>query len=484
MTTHNARAGHDSAATAQHGSRTRLGIAGLSLAMLLPSLDTSIANVALPTLSEVFAAPFAQVQWVVLAYLLTVTAFLVSAGRLGDLVGRRRMLAWGLWSFTAASAACAAAPSLGALIAARAVQGLGGAMMIAQTVALVGTAAPVGRTGSAMGLLGTMSAVGTALGPSLGGALIASLGWPALFWINIPLGGLALTLIARGLPPEQPAQRRLSGSDPTGTLLLAAALTAYTLALTEGRSAFGPLAVTLAAAATVLMALFVWVETHTRAPLVEFVMFRDAMLTTGLGLSLLVATVIMATLVVGPFYLTHALGLEPALVGATMSVGPLVAATAATPAGRLVDRIGSQSTTVAGLLAMLCGTALLAMIPAAAGAPGYATSVAAVTAGYALFQAANNTSVMARARAEQRGVVSGMLNLSRNLGLITGVAVMGAVFSAAVGSADVASSAPAAVAAGMHTTFAGAAAIIGVAVAIAMGRGRWRQRLPAAKATS
>ena len=221
----------------RHDGGTKLGLAGLSLSMLLSSLDTSIANVALPTLADAFSAQFAAVQWVVLAYLLTITSFLVSMGRLGDRLGRRRMLVWGLWSFTAASVACAAAPSLEVLIAARAVQGLGGAVMIAQTVALVGATVPAGRTGSAMGLLGTMSAVGTALGPSLGGVLIAAVGWRSLFWINVPLGALALTLVVRGLPTEQRVHPKRSGSDPVGTLLLAASLAAYALALTEARSA-------------------------------------------------------------------------------------------------------------------------------------------------------------------------------------------------------------------------------------------------------
>jgi MFS family permease len=144
-------------------------LASLSLSMLLSSLDTSIANVALPTLAKTFTASFQAVQWVVIAYLLAITTMIVSVGRLGDIIGRRRLLLAGIVLFTAASALSGVAPTLWLLIMARAVQGLGGAIMMALTMAIVGETVPKAKTGSAMGMLGTMSAVGTALGPSLGG---------------------------------------------------------------------------------------------------------------------------------------------------------------------------------------------------------------------------------------------------------------------------------------------------------------------------
>src|SRR4051794_35482113 len=162
--------------------------------MLLSSLGTSIANVGLPTLAQAFAASFQQVQWVVLAYLLAITTLVVSVGRLGDVAGRRRLLLGGIAVFTAASALCGAAPTLGVLIAARAAQGLGAAVIMALTLAFVGETVPKARTGSAMGLLGTTSAIGTALGPSLGGILISGFGWRAMFLVNVPLGLLALLL--------------------------------------------------------------------------------------------------------------------------------------------------------------------------------------------------------------------------------------------------------------------------------------------------
>jgi MFS family permease len=150
--------------------QVRWVLAGLSLSTLMSSLGTSIANIALPTLAQAFNAPFQQVQWIVLAYLLAITTVIVSVGRLGDLTGRRRLLLAGIVLFTVSSIVCGLAHALWLLIAARAAQGLGAAVMMALTMAFVGQAVPKEKTGSAMGLLGTMSAVGTALGPSLGGA--------------------------------------------------------------------------------------------------------------------------------------------------------------------------------------------------------------------------------------------------------------------------------------------------------------------------
>ena len=198
--------------SAQLTRSVQWALASLSLSMLLSSLGTSIANVGLPTLAQAFGASFQEVQWVVLAYLLAITTLIVSVGRLGDLIGRRRLLLAGIVLFTVASVLCGVAPTLWLLIAARAAQGLGAAVMMALTMAFVGETVPKARTGSAMGLLGTMSAVGTALGPSLGGVLIAGFGWRAIFLVNLPLWARWPLLLAhRYLPADR--REPSAGSD-------------------------------------------------------------------------------------------------------------------------------------------------------------------------------------------------------------------------------------------------------------------------------
>lgn len=445
-------------------------LASLSTCMLLSSLGTSIANVGLPTFAEAFGASFQAVQWIVLAYLLAITAMIVTVGRLGDLTGRKRLLVSGIVLFTAASVACGAAPSLAFLVAARAVQGLGAAIMMALSIAFVGDTVPKERMGRAMGILGTMSAVGTALAPSLGGILISALGWPALFLFNAPLGVAAYGFARRYLPADA---RRQEGARPrfdtAGTVWLALTLGAYAFAMTTGRGSFGAVNAACLAAAAVGAVLFVLAERRAESPLVRFAMFRDAVLRSGLATSALVSTVMMATLVVGPFYLSRALGLGTASVGLALSVGPIMVAFTGVPAGRFSDRFGAARMTVAGLGLMVAGAAMLALVPLASGIAGYLCAVVVITVGYGLFQTANNTAVMADVRSEQRGVVSGMLNLARNLGLVTGASVMGAVFAYASAAPDLTTAQPEAIARGLHATFAVAAVLMVVALSVAAG---------------
>jgi MFS family permease len=203
--------------------------------------------------------------------------------------------------------------------------------------------------------------------------------------------------------------------------------------------------------------------------LIQLKLFRDPVLSASLAMSALVATVIMATLIVGPFYLSRTLGLETALVGLVMTTGPLVAALVAMPSGRAVDRFGSQHMTIVGLTSMTVGSLTLTILPTTFGIAGYIIPLAIITAGYALFQTANNTAVMQSVEPDQRGVISGLLNLSRNLGLITGSSVMGAVFAVASATTNIQFATAESVAAGMRTTFAVAATLTVIALGMAMG---------------
>lgn len=391
---------------------TRTMIAAtLALSMLLASLGTSIANIALPTLAAAFAAPFAEVQAVVVAYLAALTVAVLVAGRLGDRHGLKPALVAGLALFAAASLACAVAPTLWALVGARALQGVGAAFLTTLAMALMRQTADEARVGRAMGLLGTVSALGTALGPSLGGLLIPVAGWRGIFWVQVPLAVLALALAVATLPGE-PAK----GSRPS----------------------VGP------------------------APGI----YRG--LVPNLLVNLLVAAVMMTTLVVGPFYLGLGLGLDAGRVGLVMAVGPVISIVAGVPSGRLVDALGSARVMAVGLALLTAGAFLLATLPQVAGVAGYLASIAVLTPGYQLFQAANNTAALANVPRDRRGTVSGALGLSRNVGLIAGASVMGAVFAAGVGTGAFAAATPADIAAGMRQTFLVAGGTMLAAAAVAL----------------
>lgn len=468
-------------AVARNGERTssmRWTLASLSLCMLLSSLGTSSANVALPVLAQAFGASFQQVQWVVLAYLLATTTLIVSVGRLGDSTGRRRLFLAGICLFTLASIFCGVAPTLWLLIAARALQGLGAASMMALALAFVGETIPKAKTGSAMGLLGTMSAIGTALGPSLGGVLLAGLSWRAIFLVNIPLGTLAFFLGAGALPADrrQPKSQRVA-FDTLGTLLLALTLAAYALAMTRWHGSPGSSSSILLIVAVGGAVLFVLVEARTASPLLRWRMFREPGMSVSLVLSALVSTVMMATLVVGPFYLARALALNAALVGSVMSIGPITSMLMGIPAGRIVDRLGVPFMTLFGLSEMTVGLIALAVLPSRFGVAGYVAATVVLSPGYQFFQAANNTAIMQKVEPAKRGVVSALLSLSRNLGLITGAALLGAVFVRAAATTDITTAPPAAVTTGMQITFAVAALLTLIALAAALASRVFAARL-------
>ncbi len=368
----------------------------LALSMLLASLGTSIANIALPSLAAAFSAPFHQVQWVVIAYLAAMTVSAVVVGRLGDIHGLRRMHLAGLALFAVSSLLCGLAPSLGLLVGARALQGVAAAVLMTLSMALVRETTGEARIGRAMGLMGTMSALGTALGPALGGVLLGVTGWRGIFLIQVPMALLALLLAMGSLPQDEPQQDRRR--DPRR----------------------------------------IWPG-------------RD--LLRNLLLNVVVAAVMMTTLVVGPFYLGLGLGLKEAVIGLVMSVGPAISILSGVPSGRLVDRWGHRPVLATGLALLAVGCQCLSLLPEQLGVMGYVVAILILTPGYQLFQAANNTGVLADVARDERGTVSGLLGLSRNVGLILGASAMSAVFALAVGAGDFGQASPMAIARGMQLTF-------------------------------
>jgi len=384
----------------------------LALSTLLASVGTSVANIALPALAKAFSAPFPHVQWVVVAYLAALTVTVVIAGRLGDRHGLKRMHVVGLGLFAAASLLCGLAPTLWLLIGARAVQGVGAAFLMTLSMAMMRETAGEARMGRAMGLLGAMSALGTALGPSLGGALIATTGWRGVFLAQVPLAALALILAVVSLP--------------------------------RGAAKKG------ARSPSLLEAL-------------------DKNLAPNLLVNLLVAAVMMTTLVVGPFYLGRGLDLSEALAGLVMSVGPVISIFSGVPSGRAVDAWGTRRVLAIGLVLLAAGAFLLSVLPNLIGVAGYMLAIVVLTPGYQLFQAANNTAALADVPEDRRGLVSGLLNLSRNVGLVLGASAMGAVFAFGVGADDFGQASPMAIADGMRLTFTFAAGLMAVAIGIAVG---------------
>ena len=390
-------------------NKTQTGITiTLGLSMLLASLGTSIANIALPTLAEVFLLPFIQVQAVVIGYLISLTITVVIAGRLGDRYGCKSMLIVGLIIFSLASLLCSVAPSLWILVAARSFQGIGAAFLMTLAMALTRQTVSKSQLGRAMGMLGTISALGTALGPVLGGFLIVVSGWQSIFGLQFILAGIAI-ILARVLLPNDYIKKQIP------------ALTSLQI---------------------------------------------DQNITPNLMVNSLVAAVMMTTLVIGPFYLSLGLNLDQIQVGLIMGIGPVVAILSGIPSGRLVDRWGSRYIVITGLIFLIIGSSMLAILPKLMGISGYIMPIIILTSGYQLFQAANNTMTLADVPKARQGAVSGLLSLSRNMGLIIGASVMGAIFSFGVGTNQLTQATALAIIDGMQLTFicAGALMVVGLLI--------------------
>lgn len=368
----------------------------LALSMLLASLGTSIANIALPTIAEAFDASFHQVRWVVVAYLASLTLSAIFAGRTSDTFGLKRSFMAGLCLFSVASLCCGLAPTLWALVVARALQGIGAAFLMTLTIALVRETSAINRMGSAMGLLGTASAIGTTLGPSLGGFLLPVSGWTGIFFALAPIGLIAAGMASRSLPEDQIVAAR---------------------------------------------------------PPVSLAVLRRTALLAGLTTNLLVASVMMTTLVAGPFYLRIALGLGTVATGLVMSVGPVISIFGGVLSGKAVDTWGTRRILTTGHILLVAGAFALAFLPQALGTAGYVAAITLLTPGYQLFQAANNTAVMSQAPKDHRGTISGVLNLSRNLGLVMGAWAMAGVFAFGVRTNDFDHATPAALGDGMTLAF-------------------------------
>ncbi|TQL82634.1 MFS transporter [Microbacterium saperdae] len=449
-------------------SLLRTGVGALALSVLVASLGTSAANVALPTIAADLEGTFAQTQWVALAYLLAMTATSLTVGHLGDLLGRRRVLLAGIAVFSVAAILCAIAPTLGMLIAARALQGVGAAVMMALPLARARDTVPPERLGAIMGLLGTTAAVGTASGPALGGLLITVAGWPAIFAVMAPLGLLAAVLLGRPHGEIRHTAGPRGRFDVAGVLLLTAAVALYTLGATDpGTDDSWPTALLLTAAVATAVLFGVW-ESRAAHPILPLALLTVRAISLGAVLNLIVGTVMMSTLVVGPFFLAGALHLAPAAIGATMAAGPVASILSGVVAGRAVDRFGARGMTTVGLTAMIAGSLALALLPAAGGLPGYITGTVLLAPGYQLFLAANNTSVLGATPAERRGVTSGLLGLSRNLGLVTGASVLAALFASSAGATAIADASAETLTAALRTTFLATTAMLVVAVLLSL----------------
>lgn len=396
-------------------------------------LDASIVSLAFPTLGRHFHAGLGSVQWVGLSYLVVLVALVPAVGRLADMVGRKLLYTYGFCVFIAGSALCAIAPSLGYLDGFRGVQALGAAMLQANSVAIVALAVPRARLGRAIGIQGAAQALGLSLGPAVGGALIAAGGWRLIFIVNVPIGVIGAAAGWFLIPRSRDLRKRVP-FDWLGFATFVPALAGLLIAISLGNElgwASGP--VIAAVLTAIICALcFVWVERTVDAPMIDLRLFRAMPFSTGVSSGLLAYLVLFGTLFATPFLLESSLGLSPAIAGLSLAALPVSLGAAAPFGGHLADSFGPRGVTVTGLL--LAAGALVVLAAYHRSTAPIVGGLALLGVGIGLFTPANNASVMAAAPRRQAGEASGIVNMTRGLGMSFGLAVVGLIFAAIAGS--------------------------------------------------
>ena len=407
-----------------------LGLTGICLGVFMFTLDASIVNVAMPTFVKAFGTSFSAVQWVVLIYLLIATALVMAAAWLGDVYGRRRAYLFGLALFTFGSTLCGLAPSIGWLIAFRSVQGLGAVFVSALGAAIVGEMFPPQQRGKALGMIGSAVLLGVAIGPSVGGIIIDVAGWRWMFFVNIPVGFIAMTVVYRFVP-DTPRRSAIARFDWIGTVLAGALLSSLALGLTWGqRDGFGtPLVLGLLAAFAIALPTFLIIEAHSQAPLLDLRLFGNKPFATGLLMASLVFLVLGGTGFLLPFFLEVVARFPTSKVGLLLAISPIVGGVVAPFGGSLADRLGSGRVTLTGLLFVALGLLSFTTVGADLSILGYALRVVPIGLGMGLFNAANNATILNAVPRERLGIASALLSLVRTLGQTTGVPLIASVFS-------------------------------------------------------
>lgn len=408
----------------------------VAVGVFMATLDSSIVNISLPTIAQAFGVSLnGAIEWVIIAYLIVVAGTLLTIGRLSDMIGRRMIWASGLVIFTLGSAICGAAPSLGILIASRALQGLGGSLIMAISPAMLTSAFSPGERGRALGLNAVVVALGTSAGPTLGGIITTHLSWRWIFYVNVPIG--IVGVIATLLVLKERMRRGESRFDPLGAILLAVGLVALTLGLSFGQE-WGwtsPLLISTLVIAVVAFVTLYFVERHAANPIIILSLLRRRVFLSA-NLSLILSFLAMfAVSFMLPFYLEELRGFSTETAGLLLTPLPLTIAVIAPFSGALADRIGTRWLASGGLAIACIGLFFISQLNAHSSTLDIIWRLVFTGVGQAIFQSPNNSALMGDAPRDQQGSAAGFLATGRVVGQSVSVALAGAIFASLGGAA-------------------------------------------------
>lgn len=416
--------------------RKWLRFGAIAFGTFIGYLDTSIVNIALPTLTRYFQTDLSVIKWVVTSYLLMITGLVVIFGRLADIYGRKRLYIFGFVVFIVSSALCGAATTIWYLIVFRCFQGIGAAALLANGAALIGETFPAKERGKAFGMLASVLAFAAITGPLIGGFLTKHVGWPSIFYVNVPFGIVGAILAGMVLPPHK-AARSTERFDFAGAITLFACLTSFLL-LTSALSKPDWEVTTILSLTipTIFFAIgFMLVENRVEHALLDLQIFREWAFSAAALSSFLAYWSIASISFLVPFYLDRVLLLDSTKSGALLAPVPIALVVSAPLGGRLADRFGIRALSTTGAVINFFGLIALSTLDINTGTLGVILRLVPFGIGMGLFQPPNNNAMMTSVPPNRYGIVSGMIGALKNLGSMTGVAVTSSIFTIAQSNA-------------------------------------------------
>jgi EmrB/QacA subfamily drug resistance transporter len=401
----------------------------VGIGSFMSTLDSSVVNIALPRIGNYFKASLSLIEWVVMAYLLVISSLLLTYGRLGDMYGHKQIYVTGFLIFTVGSILCGLAPTIVLLIIARVFQAIGAGMLMAMGPAIITDVTPDRERGKALGLNGVAVYIALISGPVLGGILTAKLGWQSIFFINIPIGLIGIWMAGKYISNQTVHQTQKF--DICGAVLLFMAMVTLLWSLSSGEKIgwSNPVIIVSMLSSIILFTGFIYTEIQAEAPMMDLTLFRDRLFTMS-NVSLLISFIAGFTVtLLMPFYFQQLRGLTPYIAGLMMIPQPIATIFITPFSGILSDRIDSRYLSSLGMLLVTMGMFLLSNLKITSTPWESALALIIIGLGNGLFQTPNNSAIMGSAPENRRGIASGMMATMRNIGMVLGIAMAGAVFT-------------------------------------------------------
>lgn len=396
----------------------------------MAALDGSVVNIILPVLRTAFQSDVAGIEWVVTIYLLVVSGFLLTFGRLGDIKGHKSIYVWGFMIFVIGSMLCGTSWSTSSLILFRGFQAIGGAMLASNSPAIVTNSFPPDQRGKAFGLVSTMTYLGLSVGPSLGGWLTQTFGWRTVFYINVPVGVLAMVLSIFNIPKESQIEKK-QPFDLSGAILFMIGLVALMLGLNKGAD-WGwnsPLVVGSIVGAIFTLMLFIILEKRKMSPMLDLSLFKIPLFSASAVNAVLNYICVFSLIFLMPFYLIQGRGLNPAQAGLLLTAQPVIMAIFAPISGALSDKYGSRLPGIIGMGLLAVGLFILSTIGQNTAFWLVGLGLAISGAGTGIFISPNTSALMGSSPKSRQGIASGVQAEARSIGMVLGIGLAGAIFT-------------------------------------------------------